>query len=58
MQYAGLAFQLIASLCIAVYGGLKLDTWLKITTPVFVWLLPLIVIIAMLIKIIKDTSKK
>ena len=58
LQYAGLAFQLIVSLCIAVYGGMKLDEWLKTKIPILVWVLPLIVIIALLVKIIKDTSKK
>jgi hypothetical protein len=56
-QYAGFAFQLLASLGIAIFAGLKLDGWIKPGIPVFVWLLPLLVIIITLIKAIRDTSK-
>jgi hypothetical protein len=57
-QYAGFAFQLMAGLAIAVFAGLKLDKWIKPGIPVFTWLLPLLVLIAMLIKAVKDTSEK
>ncbi|HWB28355.1 MAG TPA: hypothetical protein VG738_22940 [Chitinophagaceae bacterium] len=56
-QYAGLAFQLLASLGLAIFAGLKLDEWIKLAIPVFVWLLPLLVIIFTIIKAVKDTSK-
>jgi F0F1-type ATP synthase assembly protein I len=58
LQYTGLAAQFIAGICVAGYAGLKADEYLKTKIPVFVWILPVIVIIAMLVKIIKDTSKK
>ncbi len=57
-QYAGFAAQVAAGLGIAVFGGIKLDDWIEPGFPLFVWLLPLIVIIGILIKAIKDTSKK
>jgi Na+/glutamate symporter len=57
-QYSSLAFQLLASVGLAVYIGLAIDKWIKISIPLFVWLLPLIVIIAMIIKAIRDTSNK
>jgi len=56
-QYAGFAFQLLAGLGIAVFIGIKLDGWIKPGIPVFVWLLPLLVIIVTIIKAVKDTSK-
>jgi Na+/glutamate symporter len=43
---------------LAVYAGYYFDKWIKIEFPLFVWLLPLIAIIGMIIKVIKDTSKK
>jgi len=58
MQYAGLAFQMMAGLGLAVYIGYEADKWIKWRIPVFIWLLPLVTIIAMLIKAVKDTSKK
>ena len=57
-MYAGLAFQMLAAIGIALYAGITLDKWIKSSVPVFLWLLPLIVIIGMIIKAIKDTSKK
>lgn len=57
-QYLGLASQLIISLAIAVYAGVLADRWLKLQFPLFVWVLPLAVVIGMIIKAIKDTSNK
>jgi membrane protein insertase Oxa1/YidC/SpoIIIJ len=50
--------QVMAGLAIAVFAGIKIDGSLSFKTPLFVWVLPLIVIIAMMWQIIKDTSKK
>ncbi len=58
LQYAGLATQILVSLGIAVFAGLKTDQFLKLGFPLMVCIFPLIVIIALIIKIIKDTSKK
>jgi len=58
LRYMGFAFQLMGSLAIAVFGGLKLDKWIKPGIPIFIWVLPLLVLIAILIKVIKDTSEK
>lgn len=57
-RYAGLATQFIVSIGLALYIGFKLDIWLTISLPVFIWLLPLMVIIITIWKILKDTSKK
>lgn len=56
--YTGFAFQLVAALAVGVYAGLKLDTWLKTGMPLMVWILPLLIIIALIIKVIKDTGNK
>jgi F0F1-type ATP synthase assembly protein I len=58
LKYAGLTMQIMVGLALAVFGGYKLDGWLKFKTPLFVWVLPLIVIIAMIWQVIRDTSKK
>jgi hypothetical protein len=54
----GFAFQVMAGLALAVFIGLRLDKWIKPGIPVFIWLLPLLVLIATLIKAVKDTSGK
>ena len=58
LRYAGLGGQILVSLGIAVFIGLKLDGWLKLPFPLLVWLLPLVVVSMMIVKLIKETSKK
>lgn len=58
LQYAGFTFQFLAIIGVAVFAGFYFDKWIKIEFPLFLWLLPLIVIIATIINVIKDTSKK
>lgn len=57
-KYAGLATQFMIAIGIAVYAGLKTDKWLKIKMPLAVWVLPLLVITAVIVKVIKDTAQK
>lgn len=57
-QYAGFAFQLLAALAVSVYAGIKLDARLKTGMPLLVWLLPLVIIIALIIKVVKDTGSR
>ena len=58
LRYAGMGMQILVSLGLALFIGLKLDAWMRTSFPVLVWLLPLLVIVGMIIKTIKDTSKK
>jgi F0F1-type ATP synthase assembly protein I len=58
MEYAGLASQLMAALGLGVFIGYKLDRWLSFSFPVFIWVLPLVFLMAMFVKIFKDTSRK
>ncbi len=57
-RYAGLATQFMVAIGISIYAGLRIDKWLKIKNPLAVWVLPLMVIIAMIVKVVKDTAKK
>jgi chromate transport protein ChrA len=58
LRYAGLGGQILVSLGLAVFVGLKLDKWIGMPFPILVWLLPLVVVSMMIIKLIKETSKK
>ena len=51
-----MATQFLVAIAIGVFGGMKLDEWMKFKTPFAVWLLPLLIITGVIIKIIKDTS--
>jgi hypothetical protein len=57
-QYAGLASQLMITLLLALYLGGWIDKKIGIGFSLLVWLLPLLVLVATFMKLIKDTSKK
>jgi len=58
MQYLSFAWQLIAGIAIFVYLGMLADRLIKTNMPLMVWIFPLLVIIGMMIKVIRDTSNK
>ena len=58
MQYFTFAWQLIMALGLGVYAGLLADKWLHTSMPLLVWILPLLVLVGMMVKVIKDTTKK
>lgn len=58
MRYAGLATQFFVGIGLGVFVGIRLDKWLKLVTPVFVWVLPLLIIIGVIIAIVKDTTPR
>lgn len=43
-KYSGLAFQMIAVIFVGVFGGIKLDAWLKLKFPVFTIILSLLAV--------------
>ena len=57
-RYAGLGFTFLAAIGIALFAGIKLDNYLQPAFPVMVWVLPLLFIISILIKVIKDSNTK
>jgi F0F1-type ATP synthase assembly protein I len=58
LRYAGFATQLLVGLGIGVLIGYFVDKKINIAVPVFTWLLPLLILIVMFLKVIKDTSTK
>jgi len=56
-RYAGLGTQMLASIGIAVFVGLKADQWLN-TLPLFSCVLPLLVLFAMFYKLMRQTGNK
>jgi hypothetical protein len=57
-KYAGLATQLFVALGLGVFVGIKIDEKLSFNTPVAVWVLPLLILSAIIYKVIKDTAPK
>lgn len=58
MRYAGLSAQILASLGVAVFVGYKADGWIKTPFPIFIWSLPLVVLLVLFYQLIKQTSKQ
>jgi hypothetical protein len=58
MRYAGLSMEVFASVGISVFLGVKADKWVRPAFPVFSWALPLLVIVVIIVKLVKETSKR
>ena len=58
IRWAGLSTEVVASVGVSVWLGVKADKWLKLSFPIFSWALPLLVIVALLVNLIKEGSKK
>jgi len=58
LRYASMGTQIFVALGLAVFVGLKVDKWLKISTPLLVLILPVIVLVGIIYKIVKETSKQ
>lgn len=57
-RYAGMAFQFLAAIGLMVWAGYRLDGFLKWSLPLWVWVLPLIAIIGMILGVMRNSSKK
>ncbi len=58
LGYASVATQLLVAFAFAAEGGKWLDLKFFSQTPIFIWILPLLVGIGMIVKVIKDTDSK
>lgn len=57
MRYAGLGTVILAGLGLGVFIGLKADGWLH-TMPLFSCVLPLLVLVGIFYKLIRETGNK
>ncbi len=58
LRYASMGTQIFVALGLAVFVGFKADRWLKISAPLLVLILPVIVLVGIIYKIVKETSKQ
>jgi len=58
LQYAGLGFQLLVTLLLSIWVGQWIDRKLNLHFPLLLWILPLLIISGMIVKAIRDTTKK
>ncbi|MEO7445316.1 MAG: hypothetical protein ABIT96_09240 [Ferruginibacter sp.] len=57
-RYAGLAMQFLVGIALTLFAGYKLDEVAGYSMPLAVWALPLLFIVFIIYKIIKDTQSK
>lgn len=58
IRWAGLSTEVVASVGISVFLGVRADKWLRLSFPILSWVLPLLVIVAILINLVREGSKK
>ena len=58
MRYAGLSTQVVVSIGVSVFLGMKADKGLKLSFPILSWALPLLVIVVLLVNLVKSGSGK
>jgi hypothetical protein len=58
LRYAGMATQFFVAIGVALWLGTRLDGWLHWHGPVWVWVLPLLVITGLIVKVVRDTAKR
>lgn len=56
LRYAGLGTQMLVAIGLGLFAGFKADKWLS-TSPLFTCALPLLVLIVIFYKIVRETGK-
>lgn len=56
-RYSSIAFQMLAIILIGVFGGIKLDEWLKLNFPVFTIVLTVLSVVLAIYYPVKDFIK-
>lgn len=58
MKYASMGTQIVVTILIGVFAGIKLDAWLGLKFPVFTVVLSLLSVVAGMYLAVKDLLKK
>ena len=56
-RYSSIAFQMLIIILVGVFGGIKLDEWLKLTVPVFTIVLSIMAVILSIYTVTRDLLK-
>ncbi len=58
VQYSGLAFQMLGTIALGIWGGVKLDSWTGWKFPVFTVTLPVLGIASSIVLLIRSLPKE
>lgn len=56
-RYSSIAFQMLIIILIGVFGGIKLDEWLKLSIPAFTIVLSILAVVLAIYTVTKDLMK-
>ena len=56
-RYSSIAFQMLIIILIGVFGGIKLDEWLKLSLPVFTIVLSILAVFLSIYTVTRDLLK-
>jgi len=56
-RYSSIAFQMLVIILIGVFGGIKLDEWLKLTIPVFTIVFSILAVSLSIYTVTRDLLK-
>lgn len=56
-RYTNIAFQMLIIILVGVFGGIKLDQWLKMSFPVFTVILSVLAVILSIYTVTRDLLK-
>jgi len=56
-RYSSIAFQMLIIILIGVFGGIKLDEWLKLSVPVFTIVLSILAVILSIYTVTRGLMK-
>lgn len=57
LKYTGMATQMAVTILIGVFGGIKVDEYLELQTPIFTLIFSLLAVAAAMYMVIKDINK-
>lgn len=57
-KYSGIAVQMLVIILLGVFGGYKIDQWLRLSFPVFTILLSILSVIVAIYSVVKDFLRK
>lgn len=57
LKYTGMAAQMAVTILIGVFGGIKIDEYLNLQTPIFTLIFSLIAVAAAMYMVINDINK-
>ena len=58
VRYSGRAFQMLATIGLGVWAGIKLDQWLELKFPAFTITLSLLSVVGSLVQLIRGLPKE